>query len=128
MQNRQQYVSFGDGKFTKLLKISCGVPQGSILVPLLFLLYVNELYKASSELLPVMSADDTNLFLSDKNITNLFFKMNQELQKVTLWFQSNKLSLNVKKTKFSLFHPSRKKSTIPEQLPTLKTNNIEIYH
>ena len=52
--------------------------------------------------------------------------MNQELEKVALWFQCNKLSLNVKKTKFTLFHSLRKKSIIPDQLPDLKLGNTEI--
>ena len=110
LRNRYQFVSFDNGKSTTLLKILCGVPQGSILGPLLFLIYVNDLHKASSDLLPVMFADDTNIFLSSKNIIELFSKMNQELKNIALWFQCNKLSLNVKKTKFSLFHSARKKS------------------
>ena len=62
LRNRHQYIGFGKCKFTKLLKISCGVPQGSILVPLLFLIYVNDLNKASTDLLPIMFADDINIF------------------------------------------------------------------
>ena len=53
----------------------------------------------------VMFADDTNLFLSHKNIDTLFAIMNVELENVSTWFKSNKLSLNVDKTKWSLFHP-----------------------
>ena len=126
LQNRHQYIRLNNGKLTKLLKISCGVPQGSILGPLLFLIYVNDLAKASSDLLPVMFADDTNIFLSHKHIPDLFLKMNNELEKLTLWFKSNKLSLNVKKTKFSLFHSIRKKTDIPNKLPILKMDNTEI--
>ena len=126
LRNRHQFVSFDNGKSTTLLKILCGVPQGSILGPLLFLIYVNDLHKASSDLLPVMFADDTNIFLSGKNITELFSKMNKELKNIALWFQCNKLSLNVKKTKFSLFHSARKKSIIPDELPVLKIDNTDI--
>ena len=126
LRNRHQFVSFDNGKSTTLLEILCGVPQGSILGPLLFLIYVNDLHKASSDLLPVMFADDTNIFLSSKNIIELFSKMNQELKNIALWFQCNKLSLNVKKTKFSLFYSARKKSFIPDELPVLKIDNIDI--
>ena len=73
-----------------------------------------------------MFADDTNIFLSHKNIPELFLKMNQELEKINLWFQSNKLSLNVGKTKFSLFHSPKKKTIITKQLPILKMDNAEI--
>jgi hypothetical protein len=73
-----------------------------------------------------MFADDTNLFLSDKNITNLSSKMNEELQNLTAWFQANKLSLNEQKTKFSLFHPIGKKKYIANNLPALQLNNVDI--
>ena len=55
-----------------------------------------------------MFASDTNLFISDSNIKNLFETMNEELRKVENWFKANKLSLNISKTKYSLFHSTRK--------------------
>ena len=124
--NRKQYISFNKHGFTDLCNIICGVPQGSILGPLLFLIYVNDLYKASSELSAVMFADDTNLFLSDKSIDSLFTKMNSELLKVSTWFKANKLSLNISKTKFSIFHPSSKRRFIPTELPILKIDDVHI--
>ena len=92
----------------------------------LFLIYVNDLYRVSSEISAVMFADDTNLFLSDKNIDILFTKMNIELAKVSTWFKANKLSLNTSKTKFSIFHPTSKKRFIPAELPILKINDTYI--
>jgi hypothetical protein len=73
-----------------------------------------------------MFADDTNLFLSHKNIETLFEEVNKELEKVTVWFKANKLSLNVNKTKWSLFHPVSKKRFLPKFLPDLSINGIEV--
>ena len=69
-----------------------------------------------------MFADDTNLFLSDKNVDNLFKTMNIELKNVLEWFKANKLSLNAKKTSYSLFHSPQKKRTIPNNLATTFKN------
>ena len=61
--------------FTKFCNIVCGIPQGSILGPLFFLIYVNDLYMASPKIAPVMFADDTNLFLSDRHTESLFMNI-----------------------------------------------------
>ena len=106
--------------------ILCGVPQGSILGPLLFLIYVNDLYKCSEKLTPVKFADDTNLFLSGINVDYLFSDMNCELNKISLWFKANKLSLNLTKTKYSLFHPASKRRFLREPIHFLKMDNIFI--
>ena len=62
ISNRQQYISYNNNKHSNILKIKCGVPQGSILGPLLFLLYINDMQNASRIFQPIMFADDTNLF------------------------------------------------------------------
>ena len=120
--DRKQYIYYNDTSMD-LLQVPCGVPQGSILGPLLFLIYVNDLYKASSTLMEVMFADDTNLFISNKNIETLFTDMNTELAKITIWFKANKLSLNVKKTKWILFHSTSKRRSVPSVLPQLEIGN-----
>ena len=124
LSNRKQYISIDQGN-TDMLTITCGVPQGSILGPLLFLIFVNDLTQATS-LDPIMFADDTNLFHSNKNIDTLFEIVNKELKNINTWFQANKLSLNSKKTKYVLFHKPRKKRIIPLNLPILKINDTEI--
>ena len=84
------------------------MPQGPVLGPLLFLIYVNAICK-SSEILPfILFADDTNLFLSHQDSKPLNNAMNQALEKVTLWLAANKLSLNVGKTYFMIFKSKNK--------------------
>ena len=86
LENRKQFVNYDNNKKSNVLSINCGVPQGSILGPLLFLLYVNDLHNASNILQPIMFADDTNLFYTHKNIKELFKVMNLELINIQQWF------------------------------------------
>ena len=89
------------------LNLLCGVPQGSILGPLLFSLYINDLPKAS-RFMTRLVADDTALILPDSNISSLNERVNSEFAKIEQWLISNKLSLNLSKTKFLLISPSHK--------------------
>ena len=73
-----------------------------------------------------MLADDTNLFLSGINVVDLFSDMNCELNKISLWFKANKLSLNLAKTKYSLFHPASERRFLREPLPFSKMDNAVI--
>ena len=93
--------------------------QGSILGPLLFLIFVNDLSNSTKVLDPVLFADDTNLFWSDSNIRTLFETTNQELSQINDWFLANKLSLNVEKTKY----PNIEQENIPLKLPLLQLNS-----
>ena len=104
LSNRKQFIKFNQTEETNTLNIKCGVPQGSILGPLLFLLYINDLCQVSNILEPIMFADDTNLFYSHENLKTLFHIVNEELNKLNNWFTTNKLSLNTGKTKYTFFH------------------------
>ena len=126
LTNRKQYIQISNIKKTDLKDVVCGVPQGSILGPLLFLIYVNGLQYASNLLDPIMFADDTNLFYAEENIKTLFDTVKIELQKINQWFISNKLSFNVTKTEYSFFHKPSKKDNIPLILPKLSICNDEI--
>ena len=126
LSNRKQHIEIGENSKTDLKCVTCGVPQGSILGPLLFLVYVNDLPNASRLLDSIMFADDTNLFFNHKDIKHLFTVVNNELVNIKDWFTANKLSLNVEKTKYSFFHKPSKKDDIPLCLPKLIINNTEI--
>ena len=110
LNNRYQYVEYNGTKSSQM-KITCGVPQGSILGPLLFLIYINDLADASTKLFALMFADDSNMFISGTNINELINTMNEEMIKIVEWLRVNKLSLNLKKTHFIIFRRNRSKTT-----------------
>jgi hypothetical protein len=97
----KQFV-FLDGKSSSLLEILLGVPQGSILGPILFLIYINDLPEASL-LKSLLFADDTALHVSGKNVDELTNFINTELKKIIQYFKFNKLSLHPEKTKYLIF-------------------------
>ena len=101
LHNRKQYVSI-NGQDSQEKELHCGVPQGSVLGPLLFLVFINDLPNCT-KLFTILFADDTTFQVSGKDLPTLFQTANTELNKAAVWFQVNKLTLNVSKTKFILF-------------------------
>ena len=104
------------------LPVTCGVPQGSILGPLLFLIYMNDIYRSSPLLKFILFADDTTLLFSAKTLLELTTVVNHELQNVSEWFRVNRLSLNISKTNFIIF---KKASSLATPV-NLKFDNVTI--
>ena len=96
-----------NGAKSKLKVINCGVPQGSILGPLLFLIYINDLVSVCKSTMSIMFADDTSLFASGTDIHVIEDTINKELSNISTWLKVNRLSLNVIKTHFMMFTNKR---------------------
>jgi Reverse transcriptase (RNA-dependent DNA polymerase) len=122
--NRLQCVCC-NGAFSELKVINFGVPQGSNLGPLLFLIYINDLPNVSSVLFFILFADDTNVFYSHGSLQTLFEIVNAELSLAADWFCANKLTLNLDKTNFIIFKSHRKIGPLDNQM-SLYINDVPI--
>lgn len=111
LKNRFQYVQF-NGTVSSQKVISCGIPQGSVLGPKLFILYLKDISKVSKILKMVIFAEDTNLFCTGPDLNQLVTRVELELNNLKTWFDQNKLSLNDKKTKFMIFGPNEKNFSV----------------
>ena len=122
LSDRKQYVSV-NGSNSSCLSVTCGVPQGSVLGPLLFLIYINDLPRSSKKLTFYLFADDTNIYYESNNPDLLQQTVNKELKKVKIWLDVNKLSLNVDKTNFIIFKSPRHPLT---EAISIKIGNLPI--
>ena len=119
LEKRSQYVCCNSYE-SSMHEIRCGVPQGSILGPLLFLIYVNDIMQVSTKVMPLLYADDTNLFCSGKNISEIIDTLNNELTLYMKWMQINKLTVNADKTKVIIFRKPRTK--LPTNIDNILLN------
>ena len=99
-----------DGKQSSTLPINCGVSQGSILGPLLFINTMNDIGTVSRFLYSIRYADDTCVLLNGNDYANLIKFLNSQLDKLSVWLKANKLSLNVQKTYYMVFHRDKIKN------------------
>ena len=123
LSNRQQYVQINTSQ-SETDTITCGVPQGSVLGPLLFIIYTNDMPENLIRTKAILFADDTTIFKSNKNLTELYQFMNHDLKTLTDWFKANKLSLNTGKTNCILF--KRNKNILNAHNNKLYLDNVEL--
>ena len=96
LQDRNQFAQIGDEK-SSLLEMTCGAPQGSTLVPLLFLIYINDIANSSDKLSFRLFADDANIFYASDDIDDIESVINCEITRVLNYYSRNKLSVSMKK-------------------------------
>ena len=115
LTDRKQYVLYNNVQ-PQTLDITCGVPQGSVLGPLLFLIYVNDITNCLTHSKLISFADDTTVFLSSRCIDDLYKNMNSDLDDLTNWFKANRLALNVNKSNCMLFQLNGNQNTLGNTL------------
>jgi hypothetical protein len=121
LSNRKQFVQYKETK-SSTHTIPCGVPQGSVLGPLLFIIYTNDLPNCLKFSKAILFADDTTVYLTSKSISNLFNNINSDLELLSEWFRANKLSLNIGKTNYVVF--KQNPMQVDEHLKIKIGNNV----
>ena len=109
LTDRKMYVDY-KGITSKEHNINYGMPQGSVLGPLLFILYTNDLPNTLTVSKSILFADDTTIYYSHSNLNTLYTNLNKDLQILNDWFKTNKLSLNVSKTQYMIFNKKNQRA------------------
>ena len=125
LKDRSQ-ITLANGTYSKMCPVNTGVPQGSVLGPILFLIYVNDIAQCVNSGKVRLFADDTNLFFSCKSIPTLEKNANESLLNLYKWFSSNKLTLNADKTCFTVFSNSKEKPNIKLTLKGTPIENVPV--
>ena len=120
LTNRKIYVSV-NGIKSKTCVTNIGVPQGSILGPLLFLIYINDMNRCMKHLSCIHYADDTSVFIEGSSLSELVPKINEDLENILKWLNLNKLSLNINKSYFMIFSNKN-----PDTFLDLRINGITL--
>ena len=121
LTNRKQ-LTYVNAEYSEQSTVNIGVPQGSVLGPLLFLIYVNDVFRCNVNLTTRLFADDTNLFVTDTNLLRAKARMENAIDNINTWFACNQLTLNIDKTCFSIF--SNKNTT---DITHIEANNTQIH-
>ena len=109
LANRTQTTHIDNDHISSKKNLITGVPQRSVLGPLLFLIYINDIYLCNNKLGFYLFADDTNLLYADNDLNTLETVVNNELNSVCNWLNANKLTINAKKSNFVIFRPPQKR-------------------
>ena len=106
LSNRTQFVYYN----STISEVK-GIPQGSIIGPILFIIYLNYFSRASDILFSILFADDTTVLIEGHSYNNIITILNNELYKIDTWLETNKLTININKTHYMVFHRARLKPT-----------------
>ena len=122
LTNREQFCHW-DGANSSRDILKCGIPHGSCLGPLIFLLYANDFENCLEYTTPNMYADDTCVTIASENLNDLITDVKNELENISTWMRINKISLNASKSEFMVVGHRRKLNRVHNEVPNLVLNN-----